>query len=200
MPRGEQQFWKIPLWWGLMILGSLALVVTPLLPWETTPSPGGDLATNGFNNTTILSGPDNAVTQLEALGTLIAGAPSAIDDSGGDGSGVIIIPGLSSIPPASIGGDAAARWGIFVLVPGVFALFTTLWTLWGERERRRNMARWVFVCGGVTVIPLIHQLTIDGLTVSSAAGPNTAVGIGVGLAGAVLTMVASGVFFVLLRA
>jgi hypothetical protein len=182
-----------------MILGCLALVVCPLLPWETIPSPGGDLATNGFDNTTILSGPDNAATQLESLSALIAGAPSEADNSGSDGSGVIVIPGLSSIPPASIGSDADARWGIFVLVPGVFALFTALWTLWGDPDRRRNMTRWVFACGGLTLIPLVHQLVTDGVSLSSASGPNTAVGIGVGLAGALVTMVASGFFFVRLQ-
>lgn len=192
----HEQRGKILFWWGLMLLGCLALVASPFLPWETFPSPGGDLATNGFNNTAVLSSPDNVVTQMESLGTLLAGAPSEIDDSG---DYAIVIPGLSSIPPASIGSDAGARWGIFVLIPGVFALFTAIWTLWGEHDRRRSMARWVFVCGGLSLIPLVRQLATAGLSLTSASGPNTAVGVGIGIAGAMITLIASGFYFMLLR-
>jgi hypothetical protein len=177
-------------WWVLLMVGCCALVLCPQLPWTTSPSLDGTIATNGFNSSSFVSGSSGLLAQLESLGTSQQDLASQADSLFGDSSGVIVIPSLSSIPDNLGGSDSSAKWGIFVLVLGAIALFTALWLLWGENARRRSMVRIVALCSALALVPLVHELFRTGLTLSSSSGDSTGAGIYVGIVGTIIAVCA----------
>jgi hypothetical protein len=185
--------------WALMVLGCLALATSAQLPWMTSAGPDGAIAINGFNSASIISGSNNLVAQLMLLGNSQQDLLSQIDLSGDASSGIVVIPSLSSIPATLGGTDSSARWGIFVLVLGAIATFSAIWTLWGEIDRRRSLARGVFVAAVLSLIPLGYELSKNGLGFASSSGDSTGVGIYVGIAGAIVAMVAGGSLLFALR-
>ncbi len=187
---------RVLVWWMLAMLGCGALVLSPELPWTTTPSIGSAIAINGFNSASYISGSGSLVAQLGSLGSGQQDLASELSSLGGDSSGVIVIPSLNSIPADLGGSDAEARWGIFVLVLGAVALFTAVWLPWGEIDRRRSMARVVAVSAGLALVPLGHELSRAGLTFASSSSDSTGIGIYVGLAGS-LVAACAGVFLFL---
>jgi len=179
-------------WWGLTMLGCLALVESPRLAWATSPSPNGVFLVTGFNSVSDVAASDIVGTEIGALGLSLPDTSSQVGTQG-DGSSDTpsVPPGLNTIPLDLGGTDANARWGIFVLVIGATALFIALWTLWGEAERRRAMARGVFVLGGLALVPLLHDLLKTTAGMSTTSGESIGIGILVGLLGVVVTMVGS---------
>jgi hypothetical protein len=171
-------------WWALAMLGCLALAMSPWFPWVSILEGTTTINVNGFNTVTLDS----------ALPNLLSGAADAGQTNDGTGTDTTL-PSLSSIPAYSGGTDASARGGIFVLVLGATALFIAPWTLAGEIDRRRSMARIVFVLGGMSLVPLLRDL-LTTLRATNALGPST-VGAGMiaGLAGSVVTMIGAGLSY-----
>ena len=194
-PRGRLR--RVAPWWGLTVVGCLILLLSTQLPWATSVGYDGTITgINGFNSETTVSGSANFLAQLGSLTISLPDTSSQALQQGDSASDVIVLPGLNSIPPDIGGSDADSNWGILVFVPGAIALFISIWTLWGERERRRSMARAVCALGAVTVIPLLHQFQagLSGSTTASLTnGPalSNGVGIFVGLAGVVVTVAGS---------
>jgi hypothetical protein len=182
------------LWWLLVVVGCLALVESPRLPWTDTRTYDGSVALiDGFNGETDVAVPDALRAQIEALGISLPDMAAQADtstDTGDDGS-VIVIPGLNQVFPEAGGTDATAKGGIIVLALGMTALFLSLWTAGGEAERRRGMARGVFALGLLSVVPLVLDLLATrGAPV--VAQSTVGSGIIVGLLGALGVMVGSG--------
>jgi hypothetical protein len=173
-------------WWLLTMLGCLALVRAPWMPWTTISAGAATISINGFNAVA-----DESI--FPGIGTDTAQIGSQDDGTVPD------LPNLSSIPPTSGGADANARGGIFVLVPGATALFIALWIVGGEIERRRSMARIVLVLGGLTTIPLLRDLFGTAQTSNEYGSTTVGTGIIVGLAGAAVTMIGSGLLYVAIR-
>ena len=164
------------LWWVLAIAGCVAVVASPWLAWVSNSDGGTTISINGFNGLAA----DNLLSAIQPGG--------ADTTQTGDGT-VPPLPSLSSIPETSGGTDAHAKYGVFVLVLGATSLFIALWTLWGEVERRRSMARIVFVLSALTLIPLLRDL-FNTITGSSVIGTSSVgAGIIVGVGGAVATMI-----------
>lgn len=170
------------LWWLLTLLGCLALVRAPWLPWAVNWDGASTVGINGFNGLA-----DDSALQFGASDTSQTGSQD-------DGT-VPDLPSLSSIPPDSGGTDANARGGVFVLVLGATALFVALWTLRGEAERRRSMARIVFVLGALALIPLLRDLFRITHAASALGTNSVGMGIVVGLVGSAGAMIGSGLLY-----
>ncbi len=184
-------------WWVLTVLGCLALVLAPQLPWVTNPDVDGRMAINGFDSATLISAPADWQAQIASL-VPPPSDDSASQDDGSDSSPVI--PSISNIPIAFGGAEASARWGIFLLVFGAIGLFSALWTATGEIERRRSMTHGVFAFEILALIPIIHELATAKSASDYVAGQSTGVGIFIGLFGAIVTIIGSAVMSWRLRA
>jgi hypothetical protein len=182
------------LWWLLVVVGCLALVECPRLPWTDSVTYDGSVALiNGFNGETDVAASDALQAQIDALGISAPDTAAQEDTSGAtDDSGtVIVMPGLNAVPFDAGGTDETAKGGIVVLTLGLTALFLSVWTVAGEAERRRGMTRGVFILALVAAVPLVLDLLA---TRALPASPPSTVGSGiiVGLLGSAAVMVGSG--------
>jgi hypothetical protein len=182
---------RVALWWAVTMIGCLALGESPRLAWLTSRSVGDTITVNGFNSVNLISGNASIWAQLQAAGVSLPDGSAQATPSDDGSSDIIVIPGLSAIPQELGGSDAGAGWGIFVFVPAAIAFFLALWLLAGESGRRRSMARGVFICAGLTLIPLLHDLITIRADLSSSLGQSLGVGIFVGLLGALAAMAGS---------
>jgi len=169
--------------WVLMMVGCLALTSSPWLPWESIWDGSMTTNINGFNMAAV----DSLLPNLQSIV-----APS-------DDGTLPPPPSLSSIPDTSGGTDQNARFGIFVLVLGVTALCIAPWTLGGAIDRRRSMTFGVSLLGGLAFIPLLHDLVSVEADLSNSSGSSLGIGLFVGLAGALATVVGSAMLYGWLR-
>jgi hypothetical protein len=177
-----------------VVVGCLALVESPRLPWTDTRTYDGSVALiDGFSGETDVAAPDALRAQIEALGISLPDMAAQADTSSdlGDEGTVIVIPGLNQVSPDAGGTDETAKGGIIVLALGMTALFLSLWMVGGEAERRRGMARGVFVLGIVAVAPLVVDMLATRALPASAQS-TVGSGIIVGLLGALGVMGGSG--------
>ncbi len=184
--------------WVLTVVGCAALVVSPRLPWAVSSSTGEFIMITGFNAVSVTLEPDTPWTQVRSL----LGDPTdtSLEAAQSDGSSSdATIPSLSGVSPTAGGTDAGAKWGIFVLILGLAALFTWLSTLWAEDDRRGNLAGGVFVLGALALVPLLHDMLKTIFNPYTFTGQTVGIGFPIGLAGAVIIMIGSGRMFWKLR-
>lgn len=150
----------------VVVLGCLALTLSPLLPWLQDKAYG--ITTNGLNTVNAGFGAPQADT-------------SQTGDGSSDGSGQATAPSLMAIPPTQGGTEAGAWHGVFVLVLGATALLIAVLALVGEARRRRRMARDVCVLAVLALVPLLY----DGIEIRNATG-SVGSGVTIGLLGALV--------------
>jgi hypothetical protein len=186
--RGKRRDRFVIVWWTLAMVGGLLLIRASWLPWVTNSVGDMTISINGFNGAA-----DENILPWAASGD------NTDQFSSPDDGTVPDLPSLSSISLFSGGTDSSAESGILVLTAGATALFMTLWTLWGDIERRRNMARVIVVLGGLTLIVILRDLFNIRARSSSFEPHMVGYGVFVGLGGAAAITIGAGLLYWTIR-